>query len=289
MLMRPHLIDPAQPVALQQSALFVDGLRALRRDAEILPVGDCGQAAVIARRFGLFGQWRFTSRGPLWHPDAMPSDRVEALRLSRLDLINGEAEDDIVMQAAGYRMVMTPAHVASLPLLRDPAAQLAQAHVKWRNAARKLHRSGLRIARPRVTPVLLGWLLQAEAQQQRRKRYRALPSGLTEVMVNAQPEDALILTACRGNAVHAAILILCHGSAATYHLAWSDTDGRAASAHHGLLMAAADRLAQRGVTRLDLGSVDTVNAPGLARFKIGTGARIHPLGGTWLRLPGWRS
>jgi hypothetical protein len=37
---------------------------------------------------------------------------------------------------------------------------------------------------------------------------------------------------------------------------------------------------------LDLGTVDTENAPGLARFKIGSGAQIRSLGGTWLRIPG---
>jgi len=28
-----------------------------------------------------------------------------------------------------------------------------------------------------------------------------------------------------------------------------------------------------------------VSAPGLARFKIGTGAEVRPLGGSWLRVP----
>jgi hypothetical protein len=39
---------------------------------------------------------------------------------------------------------------------------------------------------------------------------------------------------------------------------------------------------------LDLGTLDTQNAPGLARFKLGSGATAQLLGGTWARLPGWR-
>jgi hypothetical protein len=51
-------------------------------------------------------------------------------------------------------------------------------------------------------------------------------------------------------------------------------------------MMAADDLAARGHVRLDLGTVDTEAAPGLARFKLAVGATVHPLGGSWLGLPG---
>ena len=54
-----------------------------------------------------------------------------------------------------------------------------------------------------------------------------------------------------------------------------------------LLMEAARRLAATGVTELDLGTIDTDASPGLARFKLGSGATVQRLGGTWLRLPGW--
>jgi hypothetical protein len=40
-----------------------------------------------------------------------------------------------------------------------------------------------------------------------------------------------------------------------------------------------------GVRWLDLGSVDTEKAPGLARFKLGTGAELKRLGATMLVLP----
>ena len=45
---------------------------------------------------------------------------------------------------------------------------------------------------------------------------------------------------------------------------------------------AAEELRKTGVQKIDLGTLDTVNAPGLARFKLGSGARAEPLGGTWL-------
>ena len=45
------------------------------------------------------------------------------------------------------------------------------------------------------------------------------------------------------------------------------------------------RLRAEGVRWLDLGSVDTEAAPGLARFKLGTGAALKRLGATCLVLP----
>jgi hypothetical protein len=183
---------------------------------------------------------------------------------------------------------MTPVTNATMPLHADPDVQMAQAHQKWRNAARQMHRRGFHIKTPSITPVLLGWLLDAEKLQQRRKKYRALPDSVTRALVTACGGGALLLTANKGNTVHAAMLILRHGSQATYHLGWSDAVGRGASAHHAMILHAAGWLARHGVTQLDLGQIDTHHAPGLARFKIGTGATIKPLGGTWLRLFPWR-
>ncbi|MGL4236328.1 hypothetical protein [Tabrizicola sp.] len=52
-----------------------------------------------------------------------------------------------------------------------------------------------------------------------------------------------------------------------------------------MLTRAAEALAAEGVRWLDLGSVDTEAAPGLARFKLGTGAGLRRLGATMLVLP----
>ena len=47
---------------------------------------------------------------------------------------------------------------------------------------------------------------------------------------------------------------------------------------HDFLARAAEALRAEGVAWLDLGSVDTEAAPGLARFKLGTGAELRRLG-----------
>jgi len=52
-----------------------------------------------------------------------------------------------------------------------------------------------------------------------------------------------------------------------------------------MLTRAAKALAAEDVRWLDLGSVDTEGAPGLARFKPGTGAELRKLAATLLVLP----
>jgi lipid II:glycine glycyltransferase (peptidoglycan interpeptide bridge formation enzyme) len=83
----------------------------------------------------------------------------------------------------------------------------------------------------------------------------------------------------------AAMLFLRHDPVVTYHLGWTGIQGRKWGLHHRLLMAAANHFAHAGLSRMDLGTVDTEQSAGLARFKIGSGALVRPLGGTWLRLP----
>ena len=81
------------------------------------------------------------------------------------------------------------------------------------------------------------------------------------------------------------MLFLLHATVATHYLGWTSDRGRQLGAQHRMIITAADTFAGRGLNRLDLGTIDTENAPGLARFKIGTGATVRSLGGTWLRLP----
>lgn len=80
------------------------------------------------------------------------------------------------------------------------------------------------------------------------------------------------------------LLFLLHGTTATYHVGWAAPAARRTHAHTLLMWQATTYLHQRGLTRLDLGTLDTEAAPGLARFKLGTGATARPLGATLLRL-----
>ncbi|MBE0414590.1 GNAT family N-acetyltransferase [Yoonia sp.] len=243
-----------------------------------------GAAPVLRiRRFGV----NFSARGPIWDCATSPDAQIDALRCAKITLLNDESTCPATLHRAGFRQVMTPAHVAELDLTGTAAGRIARMHGKWRNTWRKAQKSPLRVDIARFDPVRHGWLLAADLAQQRAKRYRALPHAILHSYRAANPDGAVVLTARAERQPVAAMLFLLHAPVATYHIGWNGHTGRSHAAHHLLLMQAADHFAARGVIRLDLGTVDTETAPGLARFKIGSGAQVRPLGGTWLRLPGY--
>ena len=286
--MRPASPVLDRPLPLPQSEGFARALATLGRTAEIESLQGSGQVLIVTRTIRPLGRLRVASRGPVFRADATADDRIAGLRAARLHGLDAETGDGGVLRRAGFVQVMTPATVAVLTVHADPDAQLAQAGAKWRNAARQGLAAGLRIRQHLLCPTRDRWLLDADTGQQRAKRFRALPHALSLAFAQSNPGDALVLTAREGGTAVAAMLFLRHGAAATYQIGWSGPRGRTLRAHHALLVDACRRLAAIGVTQIDLGTIDTANAPGLARFKLGSGAAARTLGGTWVRLPVWR-
>lgn len=258
---------------LQQHPNFGAALEGLGARVRRINIDGAAPTQII-NRFGI----DFAPRGPIWD-----AENPDALRRSPLRIINADQPSD-VYRDAGFRQLMTPAHVAEIDL--GDADVLAKAHGKWRNAWRKSQKSNLKIQHAPFDGALHEWLLIEDRKQQRRKKYRALPHSIIRTFATNSPRDVVVFTARQKRANVAAMLFLQHGQVATYHVGWSSAAGRETNAHCALLKTAADHFRARDVTRLDLGTVDTENAPGLARFKIGSGARIRQLGGTWLRIPG---
>ncbi|MEM7457886.1 MAG: GNAT family N-acetyltransferase [Pseudomonadota bacterium] len=78
----------------------------------------------------------------------------------------------------------------------------------------------------------------------------------------------------------AGMLILKHGRMATYQAGTTTPQGRETCAHNRLLWQVMCDLQKRQITRLDLGRADL--SPGLRRFKLGAGAEVETLGGSFL-------
>lgn len=182
----------------------------------------------------------------------------------------------------GAVAVMTPSHVAELDLTGDMRAQM---HQKWRNRLAFAEKQNLRVTRQNLTDKSDRWLLDQDHKQQQTRGYTTWPEALTLAYAQANKGDAKLFTAFIGKEQIAALLILRHGTGATYHISHSSDAGRERSAHNLLLWEAMQWLAAKGVATLDLGLVDTEKSAGLARFKLGTGAKLRPLGGTWLWWP----
>ena len=287
------IITPARPppdtiLPLQQHPMFADALARMGRDVCCLTLRDgarrVGYVQLMTRRLGWFGQVSMASRGPIWADDAPPEVQARALeRLGRQGVrivnANGPLRRSV---GSGFRQIVTPAHVAELDLRGDFQGRM---HPKWRNRLLRAQSGSLTLHHRAFDATAHAWLLNADRAQQKARGYRALPTELTLAFAEANRRQVRVVTAHVGPTVVAAMLFLCHGPVATYHIGWRSLDECANGAHNLILAAAMEKLAQDGHVCLDLGLVDTDTAPGLARFKIGSGATVRPLGGTWLRLP----
>lgn len=255
-----------------QSDAYASAARACGASVRRVDLG-CGQALVLERR-GL----QMVLRGPLWQAGTPDADRRRALRrLARrpgLTLVTPEAD----LRGFGLIPLVTPVHHAIWDLSGDLRAGLAG---KWRNRLAVAERAGLRIARGGTRS--LDALIAAEAAQRRQRRYRAHPAAFSRAL----PVAALRIFDWRhGGALGAGMAFVIEGGTATYHLGWAGEAARAAHVHPLMLFRAALALREEGVRWLDLGAVDTEQSPGLARFKLGTGAALRPLVATLLVLPG---
>ncbi|PIE09911.1 MAG: GNAT family N-acetyltransferase [Rhodobacterales bacterium] len=266
------------PLPLQQTDLFLQASSGRR--ISVIDGGTPVAQAVCVARWGM----RLCSRGPVWLTDCDQIAALRSLRRAGVSLINGEIGDAGALRAAGFRPLLSGATMAEL----DLAEWREGIDSKWRARLRQsldLTRHFTLRAAP-FDPLKDRWLLRASARLAQERRFAAYPERFTGRLA-ANPGAARIWSLHNNRTPIAGIMVLHHGHSATYHLAWSGPEGRRCHAHRRLLALAADWLAARGVKRLDLGTIDTDNAPGLARFKLTMGARAVPLAGTWGAFPVW--
>ncbi|EPX81964.1 GNAT family N-acetyltransferase [Salipiger mucosus] len=237
---------------------------------------------VQSRRLPGLGRVTLCSRGPVARaPGALKAwlDDPQAFPRGPL-LLNADGLGAAELRAAGFWPLVTPATVALLPL-GDPDRMRAAMHQKWRNRLNAAERQGVTLRRQPLHPD--HWLLAAEQAQSRARRYRTLPPALSAVYAHANPGQALVWEAYHGGKCVAAIAVLRHGKMATWQMGVSRPEGRRCNAMNAALWGAMRWLARAGHGCLDLGILNSEDAPGLTRFKLGSGARAHRLGGTWLR------
>lgn len=248
-------------------------------------------AQVAERRF--FGGLRMAvlMRGPLWLGGA-PSAADEAALLEALRGRLGGAvllwtpEDaDAADRRHGFRRVMTGYTTPWLDLARPANAIRAGFEPRWRNRLVQAEAGRLRAKTVRSGP-LLDWLIAANEAYRKRVGYEGpAPPFLHRLCAACAPEGPLVLVAQEGSEPVAGIVVLRHGAAATYLVGCTSPRGRELRAHHLLLWRAIGALQDEGVRALDLGGIETVNAAGIARFKLGLGGRVVTYAGTYLVPP----
>ncbi|SMX36684.1 GNAT family N-acetyltransferase [Maliponia aquimaris] len=252
---------------------------------------------VQSRRLKALGRIDLVSRGPVAAEPADLDDWSNEWRRwhdGRPLVLNADGMPAGALRRAGFWPLMTPASLALLPL-GDDAAMRAALRQKWRNRLNRAEAGPLTVTERALTDG--HWILGAEAAQTRQRRYRGLPVDFAAAFAATNPGQARVFEARLGDAPIAAALILKHGRMATWQIGVTSDEGRRHHAMNLLLWRAMSQLADAGHDCLDLGILNSQDAPGLTHFKLGTGARTHRLGGTWLHLgalaplarhlPGW--
>lgn len=284
-----HELLSAARCGLQQGWSYGEAMRASGVGVHRLVVRD-GMARPLAcaqiaeRRLG--GLWRagFLLRGPVGLGSASPD--VEPVILAAVRRRLQEAPllwaPECATTVAG-RPVMTGYSTSWLDLGAGPASLLAGCAADWRNALRRAARRALTVS-VNGGPDEVGWLLDRNEAYRRQVGYRGPSRGFLGHLAAAAAADGdlLMLVAYLATEPVAGILIVRHGSTATYEVGYVSRSGRDSCATHLLLWRAVALLARAGVRWLDLGGLATDRAPGIARFKLGLGGEVATLPGTYL-------
>ena len=279
--------------ALQQSPEYARALRQIGADVEMVTAwsrsDQLARCLIVRRKLGPL-PLAWLPRGPVWAPAAAAEDRAAVFRAlpqlaspGSIWVTNPDTPDDA--DQLRHTRLLSSQHMAEIDLTLPQEARMARQHGKWRNRLRHARLQDLGVAHRRFDNTRDFDLLQREMTQQKARRYRGLPPEFVLGWAAANPNAIRVFTASRSGTALAHMLILLHHPTATYHIGWTSREGRTVSAHNLLLWHVANWLADHGHRRFDLGHVDTEHAPGLARFKIGSGARVRALGPTCLRLP----
>ncbi|PYG34601.1 acetyltransferase (GNAT) family protein [Pelagimonas varians] len=237
---------------------------------------------IQSRKFGPLGRVDMVSRGPV---AATPDDRASWLDRwqhwhdGRPLILNADGMGAVDLRRAGFWPLMTPASLAILPLGTREQMRAAIKQ-KWRNRLNKAETASLKVTRHALDA--RHWILGAEIAQSRKRGYRGLPPAFSAAYSKVNPGQALVFEARHNGKPVAAALVLRHGSMATWQIGSSTPAGRQLNAMNLVLWRMMNWLSDQGHDMLDLGLLNRDDAPGLAHFKLGTGAYIHQLGGTWL-------
>ncbi len=235
-------------------------------------------------------------RGPVWFDgagslghwrqfleafDAAFPSRIGRRRRLMPELIDTPAARDLLIDLSFRRQSGIPGYQTMwLDITPDSEHLRAGLKQKWRNTLNKSERQGLEVDIDE-TGQRLGWLV---ARYNADKKARDFPGPKPTFLLTlgrcfGVDGNLLILSAAIDGAAVAAVLVLLHGTSATYQTGWSDATGRKLGAPTLLLWRAVEELKARGYRDFDLGGVNDRDAAGVKAFKAG-------LGGEEVRLVG---
>ena len=285
--------------SLQQSWAYGEAMKTLGVQAHRAAVMDgkkvLALAQFIGRRYLHYVSLASCTRGPVWSPvlDAAAQNRVYKelkktipTRMFRVTLFSPDlplAELDPA-SLKGMQRVMTGYSTVELDLTQDETTLRENLDRKWRNRVFRPKRSAQLEVQLKADMRDCRHLLERELAQRQARQFHGLPTDFVPAFIDGHESAAqgyLMATTRHEGRTIASMLFLLHGQGATYHIGWSDEEGRKLSAHNVMLWQAMLHLKKKGVRRLDLGGINTHDLSGISRFKMATGGQVLTLAGTY--------
>jgi len=283
--------------SLQQSWAYGEAMRSLGVQVHRASLEEAGQvrglAQFICRRVAGYLSLAACSRGPVWQDGVDGGRRAVAYRALKQDmptralrvsLLSPDTDAPAPGELSRLSRVMTGYSTVMLDLRRDLDALRADLDGKWRNRLVKAEENTQLRVQVQADRPGCEQLLMREDEQRASRGFHGLPTELVPAYIAAhdKPSQAFVLASARlGKETVAAMLFLIHGSRATYHMGWSNEEGRKLNTHNLLLWRAVEHFHGLRFAHLDLGGVNTHDLPGISRFKLGTGGQVLTLAGTY--------
>lgn len=289
----------SQRGALQQAWVYGEALTSLGVSMARAMVWQDGQLVAIAqfmcKRVLGYISLASCTRGPIFHPDLSPADRAAIYKRLRQSVpvphlkvplfspdCSGEQLDPV--ETRGMSRVMTGYSTVLLDLTQALSTLKAQLEGKWRNRLNKVLANVKLQVHVQASLKRCDWLLGQELAQREAKKFHGLPTDFVKAYIAcaADHRQAFVVAYAElGKNTVGGMLFLIHGRVASYHVGWSDEEGRRLNAHNALLWQAMAYLKDMGIEVLDLGGVNTHDLPGISRFKLGAGGQPITLAGTY--------
>ena len=236
-----------------------------------------GSCLIQTRKLPLIGALNLISRGPVLRDEReLKPFLAEVRRAVRGPLVVNAGPG---ATRTGGLKVARGAKLAIIDIKPEDDAR-ASLHQKWRNQLKKAEASPLTLLDQPLDQTKHAWFLEAERRQQKQRGYQNYPSPVLLAYAAANKGKARLVSAVIAGKPAAAMLVLRHGRMATYQAGVTTPLGRKHCAHNLILWRIIQEMRKKGVDQLDLGRADL--SPGLQRFKLGAGARVEQLPGSYL-------
>lgn len=229
-------------------------------------------------------------RGPLWFDGFGEKAHIEAFfnefnrqfpnRIGRKRRIIPET--DIELASSAYQKNGNGYQTIWLDLGQGEETLRANLKKNWRGTLQKAENTDFTLEWDSKGDHFQ-WLLQNYAVDKEAKGYDGLSVKLLKTLAKYYlPRGELVIgkASLNGKGV-AGILILCHGSAATYQIGFTTPEGRDNGAHHLLLWQALGVLKFKRIRDFDLGGINDETAKGVKRFKEGLGGKAITISGMY--------